>query len=247
MARQLSDLRKLQKTQLSRLSKDELIESILASSEPDSIALKLNDVIKELADLRQAITSPGSVINTKMAELQQQVNVQAEIISKQQRFLEGLDRKERECNLVILGVPDTGAELDGETEDVDKVNKIWDAAGATSEVVSVRRLGDGGAAGGARPRRSRPILVTVRSKQDRDAVLNKAKNLKQCNTEAYKTIFIKKDVHPSVRAEWRRLREAEQAEKERPENIGCNIVFNAKERQLYKDGVVIDKWNWQGF
>lgn len=247
MARQLSDLRKLQKTQLSRLAKDELIESILASSEQDSIAEKLNDVIKELADLKQALTSPGSAINTKITELQQQVNVQAEIISKQQRFLEGLDRKERECNLVILGVPDNGEELDGETEDVDKVNKIWGAAGATSEVLSVRRLGDGGAAGRARPRRSRPILVTVRSKQDRDAVLNKAKNLKQCNTEAYKTIFIKKDVHPSVRAEWRRLREAERAEKERPENVGCNIVFNARERQLYKDGVVIDKWNWQGF
>ena len=80
----------------------------------------------------------------------------------------------------------------------------------------------------------------------RDDVLEAAKRLKQCE-EPYKKIFIKKDMHPSVRTEWRRLREAEKAERERPENAGCNIQFNVRERKLYKDGVVIDKWGLLGF
>lgn len=244
MAKSLCELRKLQKNQLSRMSKDDLIESILTSREEDVVTEKLNDVIKELADLKQALTSPESAINVKIKEMQHQMNLQAEIIAKQQRFLEGLDRRERECNVVVLGVPDGIETLDGETTDVGKIKKIWQAADVTSDVLSVRRLGSGDAGG---VRRSRPILVTVGSKQDRDIVLEKAKNLKQCNTEVYKKIFIKKDVHPNVRAEWRRLREAEKAEKERPENVGCNIVFNARERRLYKDGVVIDQWSMQGF
>ena len=43
------------------------------------------------------------------------------------------------------------------------------------------------------------------------------------------------------------LREAEKAERERPENVACNIQFNVRERKLYKDGVVIDKWGLLGF
>ncbi len=60
-------------------------------------------------------------------------------------------------------------------------------------------------------------------------------------------IYIMKDVHPSIRAEWRRLREAERKEKERPENAGCVIRLDARERKLYRDGVVIDAWNLQFF
>ena len=60
-------------------------------------------------------------------------------------------------------------------------------------------------------------------------------------------VCIKKDVHPSMRAEWRRLRDTEKTEKERPENVGCNIYLNTRERQLYKDGEVIDKWSVMGF
>ena len=76
--------------------------------------------------------------------------------------------------------------------------------------------------------------------------MDKAKTLKQ-REEVYKKIYIKKDVHPSVRAEWKRLREVERTEKERPENVGCRIEFNVRERKLYKDGVVIDKWGLLGF
>lgn len=94
---------------------------------------------------------------------------------------------------------------------------------AENEVRAVRRLGSSSSSG-----RRRPILVTVASREERDILLDKAKRLKTCE-EPFKKIFIKEDVHPSVRAEWRRLWEAEKREKERSENVGCNIYLNVRE------------------
>lgn len=58
-----------------------------------------------------------------------------------------------------------------------------------------------------------------------------------------KSIYIKKDVHPSVRREWKRLRDVEREEKEKPENVGCVIRLDPRERKVYKDGEIIDSWN----
>ena len=246
MPKLLSDLRRLPRGQLKSINKDELIDSIMASTDSDDVALqyvteKLNEVMQELAQVRTALTSAESPINKRVTELQQQVNMQSDIIARQQRYLEILDRKERECNLVLLGVPEDGENIENATVDVDKIEKIWRVIGSSVNITSNKRLGQQG------PRRRRPILITVESRRNRDAVLEKAKILKQSDTEIFRKIFIKKDIHPSVRAEWKRLRDAEKTEKERPENVGCNIVFNSKERQLYKDGVVIDKWSLMGF
>lgn len=51
---------------------------------------------------------------------------------------------------------------------------------------------------------------------------------------------MKKDVYPSENEEWRRMREAEEIKTECPENVGCNVYSNVKERQLYKYCVVTD-------
>lgn len=57
----------------------------------------------------------------------------------------------------------------------------------------------------------------------------------------------KKDVHPGVRKEWKRLREAEEREKERPENVGCVIRLDTRQRKLYRDNNVMDCWDPQFF
>ena len=69
--------------------------------------------------------------------------------------------------------------------------------------------------------------------------MDKAKKLKD-SQEPFKKIYIKKDSHPEVRKEWKRLRDAEQYEK--TNNIGSTIRLDFKQRVLLKDGVVIDKW-----
>ena len=50
--------------------------------------------------------------------------------------------------------------------------------------------------------------VNTTDKTLRNGLLDLANQLKEKN-EPYKKIYIKKDVHPSARREWRRLREAE--------------------------------------
>ena len=52
---------------------------------------------------------------------------------------------------------------------------------------------------------------------------------------------------PNIRMEWRRLREVERNEKERPENSGCVIRLDTRERKVYRDGEVIDEWSQQSF
>ena len=164
---------------------------------------------------------------------------QNQIIAKQQLYLEQLDRRERGCNLVILGVPEGSESLDGATNDTDKVSKVWQAAGITCNIKSSKRIGNSEG--------RRPILIVVESREVRDAALDKSKNLKSPDKEAYKRIFIKRDTHPSVRAEWTRLHAVVKTEKNKAENSECNIYLDFKARKVFKDGVVIDQWNMQGF
>ena len=230
----------MQRSQLTKINKDELIESILASRENDelmNIRKILNDVVTELDSLKKLVTSPDSAVNKKIAALEVRLDKQAEIISKQQLYLESLDRREREANLVILGVPDEHESLDGAVDDGDKLEKIWAKVGVDNVVGMHRRLGKSDGV-----RRCRPILLTLQDKTLRGHILDRAKNLKTSG-DLFKKIYVKKDVHPAVRAEWQRLRDVEKVEKERPENAGCVIYLNTRERKIYRDNSVIDSWN----
>lgn len=126
--------------------------------------------------------------------------------------------------------------LEGETSDLGKLQKVLSKIGEVPEVKSCRRLGRGEA--GAR---KRPILVTLSSREARDRVLGGTRRLKEAGAP-YERIFVKKDVHPSVRNEWKRLRDVEAAEKARPENVGCVVRLDTRERKVYRDNVLIDSW-----
>ncbi|KAG0730190.1 Craniofacial development protein 2 [Chionoecetes opilio] len=93
-------------------------------------------------------------------------------------------------------------------------------------------------------RRCRPILLMLQDETQRQYILEQAKKLKTAG-EAFNKIYVKKDIHPAMRKEWKRLHDAERTEKERAGNVGCVIHFNTRERKLYRDGVVIDSWNLQ--
>lgn len=248
MAKSLTDLRKLARSQLKSITKDELIESIMTPDPNEDLLKSLNDKIAglsgEVTDLKNVLTSPESEINGKLTRMQQEIDKQAEIIARQQRFLEQLDRKERENHLIVLGVPDGGEALDGETSDEGKLKKIWSQMEVPYDAISHKRLGRMDAQ--QTNNRKRPILVVVSTRYVRDNVLENARKLKSASAQ-YNRIYVKKDVHPSVRNEWKRLRDAERAEKDRPENVGCVIRFDVKERKLYRDDVVVDQWTPMGF
>ena len=244
----VAEFLRLTKTQRNGYNKTELMEIIEAAVPNDSgndlqvqtLIASLTALTAEIKGLKTIFTDHQELTRKQFDEFRQQLGKQNEIIAKQQLYLEKQDRKERECNLIVLGVPEEGETLEGATSDSDKVSKVWDAASITSNVKSLRRIGQPG-------ERRRPILVEVVSRADRDSALDKARDLKGHSNDIYKRIFVKKDQHPSVRAEWKRLHEVFKTEKERPDNQPCNIHFNFRERKIYKDGEVIDSWNMQGF
>ena len=82
------------------------------------------------------------------------------------------------------------------------------------------------------------------SKARREQVLQKTANLKTYGPDnhPFRRVYVKKDVHPAVSKEWKRLHDLEKNEKEKPENQGVEIKFDKDTRQLLRDGVVIDRF-----
>ena len=94
----------MQRHQLATVNKDDLIDNILASSIEEgkfaAIKLQLDEVIKEMQALKDMVLSPDSLLKENYSELKSRVDKQDKIIAKQQQFLEHLDRKEREANII---------------------------------------------------------------------------------------------------------------------------------------------------
>ena len=58
----------------------------------------------------------------------------------------------------------------------------------------------------------------------------------------YAKVYIRKDVHPATRREWKRLKDAEKNEKAKPGNEVSTITLDYKARVLLRDNIVIDRW-----
>lgn len=140
---------------------------------------------------------------------------------------------------MILGVPDEHEAFDGATTDDEKMTKILYVLGVPKEVAEFRRLG------ASQNGKKRHILATLPTRISRDAVLENTRVLKTSD-ERYNCIFIKNNVHPCVRKEWRRLRNVEKSEREKPVNVGCNVRLDRRERNEFVDGVMVDSWSRQG-
>ena len=157
-----------------------------------------------------------------------------EAVAQQQHFLERIDSREREMNIIITGVPEQN-DLDGAATDQEKCDRIMDIMGVTDVQLEITRIGK------AETDKIRPMLAKAPSKAGRDKVLDNTKALKSAG-EAFRRVYVKKDLHPAVRREWKRLRDAETEEREKPENQGVDIRLDFRKRVLLRDNVVIDKW-----
>ena len=106
------------------------------------------------------------------------------------------------------------------------------------DIIKSRRLGQ---VPGNDAQKIRPIEVTLTSLLPRDKILQDAPKLNG-KGEPFSRIRIKKDLHPAVRQEWKRLKDLEETEKARPENAGSNITIDYRRRVLLKDNVTIATW-----
>lgn len=180
-----------------------MIDIILASGKDDnrfaSISKRFDEVVKGMETLKNMITSPDSIINKNYAELKSQVNRQADIIVKQQQYLESLDRREHEGNIVLLGIPDEYESLDAAVNDQDKINKLWSKIGVDSVAGTHRSLG-GCVADGDGPLHRCPILMMLHDKNQCTAILENVRYLND-SYDIFNRIYITKDVHPSIMRE----------------------------------------------
>ncbi|MPC91606.1 hypothetical protein E2C01_086652 [Portunus trituberculatus] len=77
----------MQRSQLSPLTKEDLIESLLTAPEAREeqiieLTNKLQILVNEVADLKRVVTISNTGVDTKVEHMQDQVTKQAEIISK---------------------------------------------------------------------------------------------------------------------------------------------------------------------
>lgn len=155
-----------------------------------------------------------------------------------QRFCEGIDSKLRGRNIIMLGVSES--DTTHGSDDLERAKHIIEKTGAiageTIGELGVKRLGTSQMSG-----RSRPLHVELENHEKQWKVLQNSKNLKDLT--GYQNIYIKKDVHPTIRNEFNRLRRREKEERENPANIGINIEYDWRARVLKRNNIVIDRFN----
>lgn len=195
---------------------------------------KLSDRLDVLADtIKKDIRLEFEPIIKKLQDEQQQLR---SVVSKQQIFIEQLDRANRENNLIITGVPENIVLCDGPRtadNDEDKCKLLFALIDSQPQVQDMCRLGR------PEPNTSRPLKVTLRKNSDRTDIISKSSGL-AAKAAPFNHIRFKKDTHPSVRREWARLHECMRKEKDKPTNAGCEIKLDYENRQLLRDGTVID-------
>lgn len=182
----------------------------------------------------------------KVAKIQKENQDLRKALTYQQSFLESIDHGLRARVAIITGVPESdvlkvrceGEDRTANTEQA-KVKLLLHSIGHPSpRCEKIERLG-------REPNgRSRPIKLILGSQQERDAIVANAKKLKdrQNHDNVTNSIFIKKDQHPLIRQEWRRLYESKKKEIDKPENNGCFVELDRLSRTVKVNGQVVDSF-----
>ena len=180
-------------------------------------------------------------LSKDIEELKATNNTLTKTLAQHQRFLEMLDNQQRANRLIIHGVPEANMTIENQemTNDAQKIECILRKIDHDNrDVIKSRRLGQ---VPGNDAQKIRPIEVTLTSPLPRDKILQDAPKLNG-KGEPFSRIRIKKDLHPAVRQEWKRLKDLEETEKARPENASSKIEIDYRKRVLLRDNVVISTW-----
>lgn len=234
---------------LSKYTKDEMAAFILDTQSQKTDTSSEGAIMKKLEDMETNLlinikglqTTCDSLRTDLRAEkarndtLQQTVDVLLKTTASQQRFLERLDARERGRNLIVIGLPENGTNVGGTSTDENKLSLAFDRMSTEVENFEAIRLGKERSDGS-----SRPVLVIFGNGESRKSVLSKKDALGK--DKDFGSLRIKKDQHPALRKEWKRMFDAEAEEMRKPENAGCTIEFDRKQRVIMRDGKVIDRF-----
>ena len=219
-----------------------------ALMEMQDFKAKQEILVKEVRDLKAqnelftqqiAETSAESKsIQPQMATVTEQYGMVKTAVAQQQRALEHLENKDRERNLIVTGVPEKTGDKRWEEDAADIEDLLVEIECPGVVPAKVMRLG--------KPREEnappRPLLVITNTITEAKLVLENAKKLKESTNDDHRKVYIKKDTHPAVRKEWKRLRDYAKLERSAPTNVGCIIRVDYKKRAVTKDGEVVCKF-----
>ena len=227
-----NDLKKALNTLLTECREAVTNRQLAGNNDPTNAEL-----LQEIRELRGTMSNVKE-IKEQVKEMGNRLTTMYQIVHQQQLFMESIDNRERRCKLVITGLPEGPDDIG--TGDIAKLQTVLTKAKCPSEMdpstFTLRRLGQENNARGPRP-----LHVTVTTPQQRETIITAAKELKNAGG-AFARVYIKKDTHPAVRKEVGRLRQREREEKNKAENQGVSIVYDAKQRILTRDGTIIDRF-----
>lgn len=245
------EVRRLSPAELRKLNKDQLqfaLRTLINEPAEDTAAgpgvVQMGRIEAKLDDLLAKWTREKEALNKQIHDLRKDKDKMAETLSQHQRMLESIEAERRAANVIMTGVPEE--QLGGATTDMEKVKLVLSTMGQQAvEVRGVERLGSlqqdrRQPSGASRPYR-RPLKVVLKNADNRKDVLDSARQLKTSDA-IFRSIYVKKDMHPLVRKEFDRLRAVEKREKERPENRGKTVRYDYRERKVYVDDVVVDSF-----
>ena len=158
-----------------------------------------------------------------------------ETLEYHQRYLEQIDNETRKKNLIFHGIPENSTSDLG-INDMEKVMSVIRETGYSSLLkFKTERLGQEP----GHQEKPRPILVKLENDEVQKQLLAKARHLR--NKIGFSKIYIKKDLHYTVRKELSRLKKRELQEKSDPRNFKNDIKLDLKDRVLRINGLMLDK------
>ena len=158
----------------------------------------LHQILKELRAMRQERAEDQQEVR----QLRQECYDLRAVIAQQQRFTEQLDARDRECNLIVTGVPDGQESLAGMTNDMDKCKHILEIVEASDIKIAVSRLG------AFDQDRARPILVKTSCRAERDRFWRRPRNWRTLESRLKASTSRKMSIHRCVESGvgWERQR-----------------------------------------
>ena len=241
MAVTLAQYKAMTPPQRNKVTKPDLLALLDETVDETNILTKLDVIIAELKELRQK--NEDQALEVKRVD--NKVIEHGKVLAAHQKFMEDLDAEKRAKHMIVLGLAEEDG--DGEREEGEdereKFLGIVDAIGVQRNEVQIEYVERLGQRNEGQEQRNKPLKITFGHSSMHNKVLKNSYKLKdQPEGSVYKKVFLKKDQHPDVRLEEKRLYEVFKAERNKPENGDKEVVFNRKTRVVTVNGEEIDRF-----
>ena len=231
----IDTVRALSQNEVNKLNNAQLKKALLTIITNPNVEEPSNNVLlSELKDIKESLNEINT-LKEEVRSLSDKLNTAYESIHQQQLFLEYIEGKDRRKNLIIYGLSESEDGLGA--NDTEKLKNVLIKAKCPtidSTTFALRRLGN------PNPR-GRPLHITLNSQQQRDTILDTAKELRKAG-EIYSIVYINKDIHPVVRKEIGRLKNKAKEENGKSENSGIDVIYDPKNRVIKKGDIIIDRF-----